>query len=142
VYQPLLREYFCAVQGEWAKLNGRDIQVAGRTEIGNSMIVLAIPSAKDESFATLMNNVLAIAPECYSFRYCGSVALDLAYVACGRIDGVVWGSGPWWDVAAASLLVDQAGGLVSDGNGNPIGIGYDSLVASGTALHAELLKFR
>lgn len=140
VYQPLLNEYFYARQDGQTSLNGVPIHVAHRNTVADSMIVVAVPYAKDECFMGILETIGQVAKTSYSFRYLGSVALDLAYVAAGRIDGSILKQCAWWDIAAGILLVEQAGGLVTDIAGNKPKIGEESLIAAAPLLQGELRK--
>ncbi len=138
VYQPLLDEYFYAWHDGDAVLNGVPITVSKRKSISDSMIVVALPYAKDGYFDETMEVISKVASESYSFRYLGSVALDLAYVASGRIDGLFLRQSAWWDVAAGILLVQRARGLVIDMAGEGVRKGDDLLVATSPLLEEDL----
>ena len=95
------------------------------------------PTHKEENlkyFAKMIN-------KCQAVRRLGSAALDLAYIACGRFDGYwEFGLHPW-DIAAGSLIVKEAGGKVTDTNGNLLDLFGKDILASNKKTHQELIKF-
>jgi len=80
-----------------------------------------------------------IAQKAYGVRHFGAIALDLAYVACGRMDGVFFTYLSWWDVAAGMLLVEQAGGVVTDFSGQQVSESYTSCIAGSKMVHFQML---
>lgn len=141
IHQPLLDELYYAAQGQGAWLNGKRIAVSSPRELKKGIVVVALPYAHDPSYMKLFAQVRMIAPRAYAFRHLGSAALDLAYVAAGRLDGVFMAKLGWWDVAAGMVLVSEAGGIVTNFAGKSIGSGYKSLVAAGPQMHEQLLTF-
>lgn len=120
IYQPYSDEMFWAVRGQGAWLNGRRIRVTVETKLENSLVAFGTsPYRKDlaeENFA-LFKQVFEC---CADVRRLGSAALDLAYVACGRYDAFFEQNLSPWDFAAGVLLVQEAGGTVTDYQGNPV----------------------
>lgn len=139
IYQPLLNEFFYAEQGKGAFLNGVKIRVNPEQDLAKSMVVVGFRYAKNKHFMGLVERVRHIMPKTYSFRYFGAVALDLAYVAAGRLDGAFFEGLEWWDVAAGMLLIQEAGGWVTDFQGQEITPTYLSLVAANRQMHEKLL---
>lgn len=117
VYDPLRHECFAASRGRGARLNDRRIRVSSQTQLSSSLIGTGVPF-RDAALATrFLPTMEALIGKCAGVRRTGSAALDLAYVANGRLDGF-WEIGlrPW-DIAAGALLIREAGGLVSDAKG-------------------------
>lgn len=139
IYQPLLDEYFTAQAGKGALLNGVPVAVT-KTSYSKSFIAIGVPYAKDARFAEIIHALDIIAPETFGFRHMGAAALDLAYVACGRFDGVVFENLKWWDVAAGILILKEAGAAVTDFSGKEVDEQYVTFCAASDKLHAHLLK--
>ncbi len=119
VYDPIRQEEFCASRGRGASLNGRRIRVSQRINLNDALLGTGIPfSGRCEPHIPMyMQSLERLAGQCAGIRRAGSAALDLAYVAAGRLDAY-WEIGlSEWDIAAGALLVIEAGGLVSDFNG-------------------------
>ena len=113
IYDPLRHECFSASRGRGARLNDRRLRVTKQTNLKDAMLATCFSSHRSAASEPFMAE-----PVCQSMRRTGSVALDLAYVASGRLDGF-WAYGlPVWDVAAGSLLVQEAGGLIGDEQGS------------------------
>jgi len=132
-------EIFTAVRGGGAFLNGRRIRVSGIDRLADSLVAtgfgynFARTRANLEEFA----EVLARAQ---SVRRPGAASLDLAYVACGRLDAFWESELGVWDVAAGMLLIREAGGVVTGLSGGPYRLGEGSAVASNGLVHKELLN--
>ena len=117
VYDPVHHECFSASRGRGAQLNDRRIRVSKQTQLSAALLGTGFPSrdpAMAERYLPLFKTLF---DKCAGMRRTGSAALDLAYVASGRLDGFwQFGLRPW-DMAAASLLIKEAGGLISDFQG-------------------------
>lgn len=139
IYQPILNETFWAERGKGAWLNGKKIQVAKPDSFEKSILLVSLPyqGVKRESF---WNKVFSVLPKPYSFRHLGAAALDLAYVACGRFDGVFFAGLEWWDYAAGDLIIREAGGKTSDFEGNPVRFDSPTFMAGGEAVYNALQK--
>ena len=112
VYDPLLEECFTAAAGEGAHLNGQPIRVSQVTQLGDALGCTGFPYDLQRDSPDLLV-FLEAAFRCQSMRRMGSAALNLCYLAAGRFD-VIWNfATKIWDVAAGSLLVQEAGGVVS-----------------------------
>ncbi len=138
VYDPLRDETFSALRGGGAWRGGERLRVSRASALAQSLLATGFaPHPTDVArnlpyFARLLGRSRAI-------RRAGSAALDLAYVACGRFDGFWELSLGAWDMCAGSLLVEEAGGRVSDLEGGPA-LARAPIVASNGAIHAELLE--
>lgn len=117
VYDPVRKECFQASRGNGAQLNGKRIRVSKTVHIEKALLGTGFPF-KDKSLSDLYFKLFReLFDKCAGIRRAGACALDLAYVASGRLDGFwEFGLKPW-DLAAGSLLVKESGGLVSDMDG-------------------------
>ena len=104
------------------------------------MVVIGLPYSKSEGYMKILHHLPTIAKKNYAFRYLGAAALDQAYLARGGLDGLFFPRLGWWDVAAGMLLIKEAGGVVTDFNGNRITESYESFVAGSKKVHEELLR--
>ncbi|QDC01093.1 inositol monophosphatase family protein [Mesorhizobium sp. 8] len=140
VYNPAMDELYTAERGGGAFLNDRRLRVAARTKLSDAVIGCGVPHlgrGRHGNFLIELRNVMA---EVSGIRRLGSAALDLAYVAAGRMDGF-WEDGlSAWDIAAGMLLIREAGGFVSDLNGGQTMLEKGALVAGNEAIHRALLK--
>lgn len=119
VYDPMRQELFTATRGGGAQLNEHRLRVSKRKELDGALLGTGFPFKAQQHLDTYLQTFKALFPMTSGIRRPGSAALDLAYVAAGRLDGF-WeiGLNPW-DMAAGALLIQEAGGLISDfGGGN------------------------
>ncbi len=120
IVDPVRREEFTASRGRGAQLNGRRLRVSKRTSLDGALLGTGIPFKDhcDDQLEPYAKSIQVLASQCAGIRRAGAAALDLAYVAAGRLDAF-WeiGLAPW-DIAAGALLVKEAGGLVADINGS------------------------
>jgi len=117
IFDPLRNELYTASRGEGAKLNDRRIRVSGVQRLENSLIGTGFPFKSYEYLEVWIDCFRALLPKTSGIRRAGSAALDLAHVASGRLDGF-WEIGlKPWDIAAGCLLIQEAGGMVSDFKG-------------------------
>ncbi|PWU05562.1 MAG: inositol monophosphatase [Terriglobia bacterium] len=139
IYDPLRQEMFTAERGGGAYLNNRRIRVSQIKRLADSLGSTGFPSRK-RSHNVNIHFYYQLAMASHGVRRTGSAALDLAYVAAGRLD-FFWEFGlKPWDQAAGTLLVSEAGGCVSDMNGGPLSItGSDHVLADNAVLHNEVL---
>ncbi len=138
IYDPLHRELFSAVRGKGAYLNGNKIRVSGVPRLADAMMVTGIPFRARGRFDEYMRTFRQISLASAGMRRGGSAALDLAYVACGRLDGFWEINLSPWDIAAGALIIQEAGGKVTDMWG---GAGYlesGDILASNRRIHAPL----
>jgi len=140
VYDPLREELFTAVRGRGAQFNGKRIRVSTSKGLEHSLLATGFPFRNKEKLDQYMTIFNRLFPHCSDMRRAGSAALDLAYVAAGRIDGF-WEFGlSDWDTAAGALLVKEAGGMVSDLNGNPNYQDSDSILAANPKAFKAMLQ--
>lgn len=139
VLDPLHEECFSAAAGQGATLNGEAISTTAATEVGESLLAVSFPAHLVRESADL-EAFLRVAPACQAIRRTGSAALNLAYVACGRLDGHWAHEIHPWDSAAGVLLVQEAGGVATGSDGRPFELAAgDYLTAATTALHAAIV---
>lgn len=140
VYDPLRQEMFTAERGGGAYLNNRRIRVSTTKNVGESLASTGFPSRKRHHNINI-HFYYQLAMASHGVRRTGSAAVDLAYVAAGRLD-YFWEFGlKPWDMAAGTLLVEEAGGRVTDMKGGPLSVtASDHLLADNNALHDEVLE--
>jgi len=139
IYDPLRDESFYTEKGKGAFLNGSPIHVADTSDLMTSMLVTGFPYDMDQENNNV-DNFINMVRKAHTVRRLGSAVLDQAYVAMGRLDGY-WESGvSAWDIAAGTLLIEEAGGLVTRINGEPdyMKPPFDILAAN-PVLHRKLL---
>ncbi|MGE0206408.1 MAG: inositol monophosphatase [Candidatus Babeliales bacterium] len=141
IYVPLFDELFYAQKGAGAFLNDQKITVSKERSLDRSLFLVGFPYAKGKAFLSVLHHLEDISPRTYAFRHLGAIALDQAYVACGRADGIFFEDLSWWDVAAGLILIQEAGGIVSTYTGKPVIPGYRSYVAGADLMHRKLLSF-
>ncbi len=140
VYDPLRDELFTAERGSGAFLNGNRIRVSAVHDTKDSLITTGFPFKKKnmiDPYLKLFKNVLFRVSD---LRRAGSAALDLASVACGRCEAFFEiGLSPW-DIAAGSLLIQEAGGVITDFSGGNDFLSTGNVVAGNPGIHKEMLK--
>jgi myo-inositol-1(or 4)-monophosphatase len=139
VLDPLREELFVAEKGKGAFLNDRRISVSQRRELSESFLATGFPFREHARIDPYLRVFREMFLRTSGVRRAGSAVLDLAYTACGRFDGF-WemGLSPW-DVAAASLLITEAGGEVSDWDGGDDYLFGKTIVGSNGLIHPEML---
>ncbi len=135
VYQPILKEFFYAIKGHGAFLNGVKLQISDTAVFNESVVIFELPYRKEENFCDKMGQMQKVV---YTSRTFGAAALDQAYCAAGRADAAIFGQLGWWDVAAGMLLITEAGGVVTDFEGGTITSGYRSFVAGNRFIHGKI----
>jgi myo-inositol-1(or 4)-monophosphatase len=138
-YDPLRDELFTAQRGAGAALNGQPLHVSPRARLGESLVATGFPYDKATNPDNNLPQFVSVVPHVRGVRRSGSAALDLAYVAAGRLDAY-WERGTnAWDVAPGILMVQEAGGLVTDYDGSPPHVDGGRFVASNGRIHAALM---
>lgn len=139
VYDPTRNELFTATRGRGAFMNDRRIRVSRRSKLGESLIGTGFPFRQLEHLDEYVRMFKLITEQTAGIRRPGAAALDLAYVAMGRLDGF-WEFGlSAWDVAAGSLLIQESGGMIVDFAGGADFLASGNIVAGTPKVHAELL---
>ncbi|PWY56223.1 inositol monophosphatase [Legionella qingyii] len=140
IYDPLRHECFAASRGRGARLNDRRIRVSKQTQLMFSLLGTGFPSRDINVAQRYLPTFEALFGKCAGVRRTGSAALDLAYVASGRLDGFwEFGLRPW-DIAAGSLLIREAGGLISDLQGGDDFLKHGDIVAGTPKVFKSLLQ--
>jgi myo-inositol-1(or 4)-monophosphatase len=141
VYDPLRQEMFTASRGQGAFLNDRRLRVSQATALQGAMLGTGFPfRGETEIIDVYLKIFKELFPITSGIRRPGSASLDLAYVAAGRYDGFWEFSLKPWDIAAGALLVQEAGGMVSDMQGNGDYLVSGHIVAAAPRLHKPLLQ--
>lgn len=119
VYEVMLKECFYASEGNGAHCNGAPIRISGITQLSESLLATGFPYQQLEKMDAYLEIIRTFLDQTHGIRRLGSAAVDLAYVACGRLDGFFEYNLNPWDVAAGGYIVEQAGGRVTDFQGGP-----------------------
>jgi len=138
IYAPMLDELFFSCKGCGAWLNGEKIVVSGTAELLRSLLATGFPYDVREKPDMVLAALRKFLTRCQGVRRAGAAALDLAYVACGRLDGFWESKLKPWDTAAGWLMVEEAGGTVTDFRGGPYSPFVPELASSNGLIHAEL----
>jgi myo-inositol-1(or 4)-monophosphatase len=139
VYDPVQGELFEALRSGGARLNSRKITVSPVTGLADALLATGFPYERSER-ARALAMAAGFLPRIQGLRRDGSAALDLAYVAAGRLDGF-WERGlKPWDTAAGALLVGEAGGRVSNLTGGKFDIHLGEIAAANPRIHLELIS--
>jgi len=140
IYDPSRNDLFTATRGRGAFLNDRRLRVSKRTQLKDSLLATGFPFRnldRIDAYLALFKKITACTA---GIRRPGAAALDLAYVAAGRFDGFwEFGLSPW-DMAAGALLVIEAGGLISDDEGNADFLASGNVVCGAPKIHSQLLR--
>jgi myo-inositol-1(or 4)-monophosphatase len=137
---PVADELYWAEKGVGAFLNDRRLRVSARSKLAEALIGCGIPHGHGGDYDKYLAEVRGVMPEVASLRRFASATLDLAYVASGRLDGF-WETGlAPWDLAAGLLLIQEAGGLATDADGEGDILGGGSIVCGNPHLQAPLLR--
>ena len=140
VYDPSRRELFTAERGGGAFLNGRSLRVSSASTLIDAMLVTGFPYDVHVRLDEIVGLFARFVGRGRAVRRLGSAALDLCYVAAGRMDGF-WEQGlKPWDVAAGLLLVEEAGGRVTTYDGSAFSAYSDRIVASNGHIHDQMLE--
>ncbi len=138
VYDPCRDEMFAAEKGGGARLNGGSVRISGTERLAESLVATGFPSHKRHKNPNI-HFYHQITLRSHGVRRAGSAALDLCCVACGRYDAFWEFNLNPWDTAAGVLLVQEAGGRVTDFTGGPFALESREVLATNSLLHAELL---
>lgn len=139
VYNPVSGELFQAAAGEGATLNGHPIRVSETATVGDSLLVTGFPYHVAEIRDRVMGPFSRCLGAAQGVRRLGSAALDLCFVACGRFDGFWEAHLHPWDTAAGTLIVQEAGGTVTDFDNRPHQMEMPSILATNGRIHGEML---
>ena len=137
IYNPITNDFFWASKGRGAWCNNKRLRVSKRQFLADSIVGTGIPHAS-KIYDKYLDEIDQISKNCSGLRRLGSAAIDLAYVASGKLDAF-WERGlNLWDVSSGVLLVKEAGGKVTEPNGNPWNITSKDILASNSNLHEKI----
>lgn len=141
VYNPFIDEFFFAEKGKGASLNDKSISVSKKNSVSKSILVTGFPytylNEENGPLDTFGRFIRAGIP----VRRLGSAAIDLCWVACGRFDGYFEHKLNTWDSAAGFLIVKEAGGVVTDFDGNEYSPYQPKIIATNGIIHTELIRW-
>ena len=140
ISHPMMGQLFTVVKGEGAWLNGERLGVSHRTPLRRCLLATGFPYDRATGPDNNFSNFYKFQVAARAVRRFGAAALDLAYVATGRLDGFWEAKLKPWDVAAGTLLVEEAGGIVTGYGGEPYDIRNHRIVASNALIHDEMLE--
>ncbi len=140
VFDPFRKELFFAERGQGAFLNNRPIHVSKTRTLSESLLATGFPYDRKNDPDTYLNMLRVFLTQIQGIRRGGSAAIDLCYVACGRFDGYYEMKLSPWDKAAGMMIVEEAGGKLTDFSGSPLTLlGLQNLATNGQ-IHQEMLR--
>ena len=140
IYDPTRNDLFTATKGRGAYMNDRRLRVSKRIRIQDCLIATGFPFRPGDDFKTYLSMMADVMQRCAGLRRPGSAALDLAYVAAGFTDGLFETGLSPWDVAAGSLLVTEAGGLVGNFTGEADFLHQKECLAASPKIYAQMVS--
>lgn len=140
VYDPMKGEMFSAVKKEGAFLNGKKIHVSSVDDLDKSLVATGFPYDLRESNINNIDHFNNFLVRVQAVRRCGSAAMDLCYVGCGRFDGFWELKLNPWDMAAGALIVKEAGGKISDFNNRKFSIFGSEILATNGLIHSQMIE--
>jgi myo-inositol-1(or 4)-monophosphatase len=140
VYDPSRKELFTAERGSGAQLNGRPIRVSAPETLIDAMLVTGFPYDVHDRVDEIVGLFAEFVGRARAVRRLGSAALDLCYVAAGRLDGFWESDLKAWDIAGGALLVEEAGGVVTNHDGSPFRSRGRHVLATSRRLHPQMLS--
>jgi len=140
IYDPMLEELFVAERGEGAFLQEREMHASTTERLAEGLVATGFPYDVRENCRDALAYFNEMIPKAQAIRRQGSAALDLAYVAAGRFDGFWELRLQPWDTAAGWLMVEEAGGVVTDLSGKPYCLESPSIAASNGWIHEQLIE--
>ena len=140
VYDPSRRELFTAERGQGAQLNGRPIHVSTARELIDAMLVTGFPYDVHQRVDEIVGLFAEFVGRARAVRRLGSAALDLCYVAAGRLDGFWESDLKPWDIAGGALIVEEAGGIVTNHGISPFSSRGRHVLATSQHLHSQMLS--
>ena len=138
IFNPIMNEMFCAERGNGAFLNNSRIRVSNKKKIKDSLVVTGGPKGSSKIKDKIFSEYIKVSLNVSNVRKFGSAALDMAYVACGRIDGYWQRELNYWDIAAGLIILKEAGGFVDffeEDNKFPL---KRNILATNSGIHDEL----
>ncbi|MES2830741.1 MAG: inositol monophosphatase family protein [Pseudomonadota bacterium] len=139
VYDPTRNDLFTASKGAGAYLNDKRLRVSRRDKLADALIGTGFPFRGTDGLENYIDMFRAMTPRCAGLRRPGAAALDLAYVAAGRLDGFFEKGLKPWDVAAGSLLITEAGGIVGTFKGDSDYLFKGDVIAGTPKIFAQMI---
>ncbi|MFT4560636.1 MAG: myo-inositol-1(or 4)-monophosphatase [Gammaproteobacteria bacterium] len=140
VFDPVRNELFTASRGVGAQLNNRRLRMRECQGLSHALVGTGFPIRNPATLAAYLPTLTAFLPQVSGVRRAGSACLDLAFLACGRLDGY-WEFGlNEWDIAAGALIVQEAGGIVTEPNGSSDFLKSGNILCASPRIHREMLK--
>ena len=139
IYDPTRRETFMAVRGDGAYLNGKKLTVSKTPDLNRSLLATGFPYDIRENKENNLNHFNMMAKEVQAIRRAGAAALDIAYVAAGRFDGFWELKLKPWDMAAGCLLLEEAGGKITDIFAEPWNLLSPNIIVSNGRIHDQMI---
>jgi len=137
VYAPIFQELFYAEKSKGAFLNNKQIKVSKRQTLKKSLTSTGFPPSERQQNLPYFLHML---DKTQGLRRCGAAAIDLCYIAAGRLDGFwEFGLSPW-DIAAAKIIIEEAGGKVTNLNGSTLDLEGKTILATNKTIHEEMRK--
>ena len=140
IYDPTRDELFLGQQGRGATLNGAPIQTSARATLEQALLVTGFAYDVHTAADNNLKEFCAFTIRAGGMRRTGTAAIDLAYIACGRLDGFWELQLKPWDTAAGKVMVEEAGGKITNYSGEPYSIYGDTMLATNGLIHAEMGK--
>lgn len=140
VNAPILKEVFWAEKRKGAFLNGKQIHVSQTDEISNCLVATGFPYDRWQFADFYIREYLVFMKRCQGVRRAGAAAIDLCYVACGRLDGFFERKLKPWDMAAGSLIINEAGGKITQFDGSDWQYSDQTILASNCLIHDEMVE--
>ncbi len=137
IFNPILNDFYWSSKGKGAWCNNKRLRVSKRQNFTECLIGTGIPHA-NRSYKTYLNEIDVVSKNCSGLRRMGSAAIDLAYVASGKLDGFWERNLNLWDVSSGVLLVKEAGGKISTPTGDDWSINSKDIMASNLEIHDSL----
>ncbi|HSI59616.1 MAG TPA: inositol monophosphatase family protein [Ideonella sp.] len=140
VYDPTRNDLFMASRGRGAFINDKRLRVSKRTRLADALVGTGFPFRKGDNFQRYLKMMEAVMPACAGLRRPGSAALDLCYVAAGYYDGFFEAGLQPWDIAAGSLMITEAGGLIGNFTGEADFLYQREVVAGCPKVYGQLVQ--
>lgn len=138
VYDPIRDELFTATRGNGAQMNGRRLRVSKVEKLNKALLGTGFPFREFDYLEFYLTFFKNLVPQCAGIRRAGAAALDLAYIAAGRLDGF-WEFGlKSWDIAAGALLIQEAGGWITTLDGKPEFLEANTILAAPPKIHQQM----
>ena len=138
IFNPIMNEMFCAEKGNGAYLNNSRIRVSNKKKIKDALLVTGGPKGQSKIKDKIFSEYVKVSQNVSNVRKFGSAALDMAYVACGRFDGYWQRELNYWDVAAGTIILKEAGGFIDFFEEDAKAPMKKNILATNSIIHEEL----